>query len=243
MEWQGADYGDRIAGVYDELYEDTFDKVAAVDFLAEKAGTGRVLELAIGTGRIALPLKAKGAAVSGIDISEAMVARLRAKPGGADIPVTIGNFAEVAVPDRFELIYLVFNTLFALTSQDEQIDCFRNVGQRLSDNGVFVVEAFVPDLTRFKRHQNTEVTDVQANRVMLDVSRHDPVQQTIASQHLIVTEEGTKMYPVFLRYIWPSEMDLMAKLGGLELRERYASWRREPFTSASSVHVSVYGRA
>ena len=249
MEWDEKVYGDRVAAVYDDLYEDLFDKAGAVDFLAERArgvtgnGEGRVLELAIGTGRIALPLAQRGVELEGIDISEAMVEKLRAKPGGADIPVTMGDFAEVAVPGKFDLIYLVFNTIFALTTQESQVRMFRNVADHLTDEGVFVVESFVPDVARFARHQTTEVVDVGLDHVQLNVSRHDPVTQTIKSQQLIVTEQGTRMIPVQLRYVWPSEMDLMAKLGGLELRERYASWQRDHFTSESKAHVSVYGKA
>ena len=249
MEWDEKAYGERIASIYDDLYEDLFDKAGAVSFLAERSrgaegtGEGKVLELAIGTGRIALPLAQMGVDLQGIDISEAMVEKLRAKPGGADIPVTMGDFSDVGVPGSFDLIYLVFNTIFALTTQEAQLRLFRNVGDHLSDQGVFVVEAFVPDVTRFARHQNTEVVDVGVDHVQVNYSRHDPSTQTIKSQQAMVTETGTKMIPVQLRYIWPSEMDLMAKLGGLELRERYASWKRDHFTSDSTAHVSVYGKA
>lgn len=249
MEWDESVYGEKVAGIYDDLYEEMFDKAAAVAFLAERArgvdgrGEGRVLELAIGTGRIALPLAGQGFDLQGIDISPAMVDRLRAKPGGHDIPVTMGDIADVAVPGRFDMIYLVFNTIFALTTQDAQIRLFRNVADHLEDGGTFVVESFVPDIERFARGQNTEVTDVGVDRVHLSFSRHDPATQTIKSQQVIVTEEGIRMVPVQLRYVWPSEMDLMARLGGLELRERYASWHRDHFTSSSKAHVSVYGRA
>ncbi|MGH2808711.1 MAG: class I SAM-dependent DNA methyltransferase [Actinomycetota bacterium] len=243
MNWDEATYGERIAHVYDELYEEVFDKAAAVDFLTERARGARALELAIGTGRIALPLKNNGIEVSGIDISEAMVARLRAKPGGGDIPVTIGDFADVGIPGSFEVIFLVFNTLFALTTQEDQLRCFTNVAGHLTDQGIFVVEAFVPDVTRFTRHQSLGVEDVQLDRVQLNAALHDPALQTITSQHVFITDEGTKLYPVKLRYVWPSEMDLMAKLAGMELRERYSSWRRDMFTSSSQSHISVYGRA
>lgn len=243
MEWDEKTYGEAVAGIYDELYEELFDKASAVDFLADKAAGGRALELAIGTGRIAMPLRNTGVDLHGIDISEAMVAKLRAKPGGEDIPVTMGDFADVAVAGEFDLVYLVFNTLFALTAQEAQLRCFANVADHLSDTGVFVVEAFVPDPARFKRLQNTEVTSVEVGRVLLSFSRTDPATQTIASQQVMITEEGTKMVPVHLRYIWPSEMDLMAKVAGMELRERYGSWKRDPFTSSSVSHISVYGRA
>ena len=249
MEWDEKAYGERVAAIYDELYEDMFDKAGAVSFLAERSrgadgtGEGKVLELAIGTGRIALPLAQQGVDLHGIDISDAMVAKLRAKPGGSDIPVTMGDFADVGVPSKFDLIYLVFNTIYALTTQESQVRLFRNVAGHLTDPGLFVVEAFVPDVKRFERHQNTEVVEVAVDRVQLNYSRHDPMTQTIKSQQVMVTEEGTRMVPVHLRYIWPSEMDLMAKLADLELRERYASWKNDHFRSDSLAHVSVYGKA
>lgn len=238
--YQAATYGDRIAGIYDELYETAFDVGATVDGLAGLAAGGSALELAIGTGRIAIPLAARGVEVAGIDASEAMVARLRAKAGGAAIPVTFGNFADVPVTGRFRLVYIVFNTLFALTTQEDQMRCLRNVAAHLSDDGAFVVEAFVPDLTRFNLDQRVQVTEMELNRVMLDVSRHDTATQRIDSQHVVLTESGIRMYPVHLRYAWPSELDLMARLAGLVLSERWGGWRKEPFTGASQAHVSIY---
>ena len=243
MTWDEKAYGEAIAGIYDELYEGLFDKASAVDFLADKAAGGRALELAIGTGRIALPLRAAGVDLHGIDISDAMVAQLRAKPGGDEIPVTMGDFADVDVPGEFQLIYLVFNTVFALTTQEDQLRCFANVADRLSDQGVFVVEAFVPDPARFTRHQTSEVTSVEIDRVLVSFARHEPSTQTVRSQQVMITEEGIKMVPVHLRYIWPSEMDLMANMAGMALRERYGSWKRDPFSSSSVSHISVYGRA
>ena len=249
MSWDERIYGDRVADIYDELYEDLFDKAATVAFLEERArgvegvGDGDVLELAIGTGRIAIPLAQNGVKVEGIDASEAMVERLRSKSGGEDIPVTIGDFADVGVPGRYDLVYLVFNTIFALTTQEDQLRMFRNVADRLTDHGLFVVEAFVPDVTRWQRHQNTEVNEVSLERVSISFARHDPATQTIQSQQTFISESGIKMVPVKLRYVWPSELDLMAKLAGMELRERYGSWNRDHFTAESKGHVSVYGKA
>lgn len=171
-----------------------------------------------------------------------MVARLRAKSGGEDIPVTIGDFAEVDVEGEFAVVYVPFNTLFALTTQEEQVRCFENVARHLTEEGVFVVEAFVPDLSRYDRHQRVSVDQVKSDRVMLEVSRHDPVRQTSDTQHVILDERGMKLYPVSVRYAYPSELDLMARLTGLRLRERFGGWHREPFTSASVAHVSVYER-
>ena len=235
-------YGDRIAAIYDDLYEEVFDKQAAATFLAERAGPGPALELAIGTGRVALPLRAKGVPVEGIDASEQMVDRMRSKPGGAEMKVTMGDFAEVGVEGRFPLIYLVFNTLFALATQEDQIRCFSNVSEHLSDDGVFVIECFVPDVTRYERHQNVNVNDVELEEVMFDVSRHDPVTQTSKTQHIFIRDGVVKMYPVFIRYAYPPELDLMARLAGLALRERYANFKMDPFTSDSQGHVSVYGK-
>lgn len=195
----------------------------------------------IGTGRIALPLAGRGIEVHGIDASEAMIARLRAKPGGERIPVTVGDFADVAVEGRFRLVYLVFNTLFALPSQDDQVRCFRNVAAHLTDDGVFVIEAFVPDLARFDRGQRTCLNRVTLDEVVLGVSRHDPVHQRVDSQHVLLRADGIRLLPVSIRYTWPAELDLMARLAGLRLRDRWSGWRREPFTAGSGLHVSVYG--
>jgi SAM-dependent methyltransferase len=236
-------YGDRIADIYDHFYGDLFDNEGAVSFLAERARGGPVLELGIGTGRIALPLKARGLEVHGIDSSPKMIEKLRAKPGGAEIPVTQGDFLELAVDGKFKLVYVPFNTFFALTGQDDQCRCFENVAKHLTDDGLFVVEAFVPDVTRYARHQNAEVMHVDPDEAMLSLARHDPVNQVIRAQHIVFTSEGTKMFPVFLRYAYPSELDLMARLAGLALRERYENWRMSPLTSDSTGHVSVYGRA
>lgn len=238
--YEPATYGDRIADIYDDLYQEMFDVEGAVELLAGLAGPGPALELAIGTGRIALPLAERGVEVHGIDISEAMVAKLRAKPGGAEIPVEMGDFADVPVEGEFTLVYLVFNTLFALTTQEDQIRCFANVAEHLRPGGTFVVECFVPDLTRFDRHQRIGVDRLSQEEVQLETTRHDPVNQRSESVHVVLREDGTKLYPVFLRYAYPSEMDLMARLAGLTLRDRFGGWRGEPFTSASMGHVSIY---
>jgi SAM-dependent methyltransferase len=243
MEGYGpATYGDRIADVYDAFFEDTLDTDRAVEALADLAGGGPVLELAIGTGRLALPLAARGLEVHGVDASERMVEKLRAKPGGDAIPVTIGDFADVPVDGEYRLIFIAFNTLFGLLTQEDQLRSFANVARHLSADGAFVVEAFFPDLARFDRDQRTQTTSVDENRVILDASRHDPVEQRVDSQRVVITEDGTKLYPVSIRYAFPSELDLMARLAGLELRERWGSWKREPFTGESGRHVSVYAR-
>jgi SAM-dependent methyltransferase len=235
-------YGDRIADVYDAWFHPPSDPAAAVDFLADLAGSGPALELAIGTGRIALPLASRGVEIRGIDASTAMVDKLREKPGGTDIQVTMGDFTDVAVEGRFRLVFVVFNTLFALLAQDDQRRCVWNVADHLTDDGVFVVEAFVPDLARFDRGQRVQTHRVEPGRLFVDASMHDPKDQRVSVQLVVFEESGFRMFPVELRYVWPSELDLMAALAGLRLRERWGDWNREPFTGEGK-HVSVYERA
>src|SRR6266508_225429 len=238
-----ASYGDQVADVYDEWHGNLPDTRDCVERLAELAGPGPALELAIGTGRVALPLAAAGVEVHGIDASERMVERLRAKPGGRDIPVTIGDFAEVAVEGAYHLVYLVYNTLFMLLSQDAQVVCFVNVAARLTPGGVFVVEAFVPDVGRFAHGQAVTAGRFSPEGVRLDLAVHDPVAQRIDSQLVLVRPEGVRLQPTLLRYAWPAELDLMARLAGLRLRNRWAGWQREPFTASAEKHVSVYERS
>jgi SAM-dependent methyltransferase len=238
-------YGERWAGAYDELtalFASPAETERAVARLAELAGGGPALELAIGTGRVALPLAARGVAVAGVDASAAMVARLREKPGGADVAVTIGDFADVAVDGPFRLVFVVFNSFFALLTQDDQVRCFRNVADRLTGDGVFAIEAFVPDLGRFDRGQRVGAIDVATDGLHLEAARHDPVAQRVDGVHVVVEHGALRTYPVRIRYAWPAELDLMARLAGLRLRERWGGWEREPFTAASARHVSVYER-
>ena len=236
-------YGDRIAEVYDDLYGSMASPELVdpmVDVLADLAGDGRALELGIGTGRIALPLAARGVEVHGIDASAAMVEKMRRKSGGDQIPVTLGDFADVDAEGRFSLVYVVFNTFFALLDQEAQVRCFGNAARRLSGGGTFLMEVFVPDLTRFERGQNIQTRIVETDRVSIDLSRHDAVAQTVASSHVHISEQGVRLYPVKLRYAWPSELDLMARLAGMRLRSRWGDWRGSPFTASSASHVSVY---
>jgi SAM-dependent methyltransferase len=235
-------YGDSWASVYDEHHH-AHDPGQAVEFLAGLADGGRALELAIGTGRVALPLAARGVSVEGVDASQAMVERLRAKPGGASIPVTIGDMAEVPISGPFQLVYLVFNTLFGLLSQARQAECFASVARVLNDGGTFVIECFVPDLTRFDRSQRVGARAVTEDSAILEVSRHDAASQRITTQIVMLDEQGVHLRPVAMRYSWPGELDLMAAQAGLRLRERYSDWDREPFDSTSRGHVSVYERA
>src|SRR5215472_10755048 len=236
-----AFYGDRWAAVYDAHHAHV-NPGPAVEFLAGLAAGGRVLELAIGTGRVALPLAARGIAVEGVDASAAMVDQMRAKPGGEAIPVVIGDMAEVPVSGRFRLVYLVFNTLFGLLSRARQADCFRGVARVLGPGGAFVIECFVPDLARFDRGQRVQAVGVTEDSTTIEVSRHDAALQRVTSQIITLDAQGVHMGPVALRYSWPGELDLMAEAAGLRLAERYGDWDRQPFGSGSAKHISVYRR-
>ena len=233
-----AFFGDRYAHEYDQPHNP--DPAPAVEFLAGLVTGGRVLELAIGTGRVAIPLAARGVAVEGIEGSAAMVGQLRAKPGGAAIPTAIGDMADVAVPGPFRMVYLVYNTLFNLPTQARQVDCFRNVARVLEPGGLFVLECFIQDLTEFDRGQLVATRAVSEDSVRMEFMQHDPVAQAVTYQRVTFEAAGTTLRPLRLRYCWPSEMDLMAQLAGLRLRDRFADWDRTPFTAASRSHVSVY---
>jgi SAM-dependent methyltransferase len=237
-QYNESTYGDRIAEVYDRWYPSVDDDV--ILRLKELAGNGPVLELGIGTGRIALPLSNHGVDVYGIDASEEMVAAMAAKPGGDRITVTLGNFADVGVEGNYSLIYVVFNTFFALSNQKEQVRCFTNVARRLREGGLFLLEAFVPDMTRFKDDQIVKVQRIETDEVVLETSQHDPMNQRTVSQHLVINRSGIKIYPIQVRYAWPAELDLLAQLAGMRLRERWSNWRRDPFVAASTNHISIY---
>lgn len=219
------------------------DEASAVAFLGELAGSGPVLELAIGTGRIALPLAKQGLRVDGIDISSAMVQRLRNKPGGQDLSVVIGDFADVAVADRYSLIFVVWNSFYNLLTQADQVRCFENVARHLLEGGSFVIEAFLPTfLYQPPGHQRVEIESIEADEVRFGLLRHDPATQTIEQSHISLAESRIRLEPVAQRYAWPSELDLMARLAGLQLKERFCGWNRETFDSKSEAHVSVYSR-
>ena len=232
---------DRYAHEYDRRH--VYDPAATVEFLAGLVPVGsRVLELAVGTGRVALPLAARGFAVEGVDGSPAMVERMRAKPGGESIPTVIGDLADVPVTGPFALAYLVFNTLYNLPDQARQVDCFRNVARVLEPGGRFVVECFVQDLTAFDPAGQATSHNLSEDAVTVEFSVHDPVAQAVTYQYLSFDADGTTLRPLRQRYIWPSEMDLMAQLAGLRPHSRYQDWDRSPFTGASRRHVSVYAK-
>jgi SAM-dependent methyltransferase len=236
-------FGEHVAERYDESSADMFDPAAVdpvVDFLVELARDGAALELGIGTGRIALPLAKRGVRVHGIDLSEAMVARLRAKPGAEQIGVTIGDFATTTVEGSFSVAYLVFNTIMNLTTQDEQVACFQNVAAHLEPGGCFVIEVGVPELQRLPPGETVRAFKVSATRLGFD--EYDVARQGLISHHYRVEEGRLKVLSIPFRYVWPSELDLMARLAGMALRERSSGWKREPFTSDSTKHVSVWAK-
>jgi SAM-dependent methyltransferase len=236
-------FDERIAARYDEASAEVFDPEVVdpcVDFLIEMAGGGRALELGIGTGRIALPLAKRGVEVHGIDLSRAMVARLRAKPGGDDIGVTIGDFATTTVDGSFTLAYMVFNAIVNLTTQEAQVACFRNVAAHLEPGGRFVIEVATPDLQRIAPGETFHVFDASENYWGID--EIDVATQGFWSHHLEEVEGRLERFSAPFRYVWPSELDLMAQLAGMELRERWGGWKGEPFTSDSRKHVSVWER-
>ncbi len=239
MKFGPATFGELNADDYDVLHDPgTTDESVAL--ISQLAGAGKVLELAIGTGRMALPLVANGHDVSGIEGSPEMVAKLREKPHGANIPVAIGDYADVAIEGPFDFVFLVFNTLFNLTSQADQIRCFRNIADRLTPGGTFLVETFVPDLTTYTNGQRMRTMHVDFKSVWFEAVKHDPVTQVLEHQRVRVTEDATKLIPLVMRYAWPAEIDLMARLAGLELEHRWGGWNREAFTAKSDMHVSVY---
>ena len=232
-------FGELNAADYDALHDPgTTDE--AVALIAELAGGGSILELAIGTGRVALPLATAGHTVSGIEASPEMVAKLREKPGAELIDVVMGDFADVDIDGTFDHVFLVYNTLFNLQSQDDQIRCFENVARRLKDGGTFLVETFVPDLTGFAEGQRVQTRRLDMASVWIEAALHDPVRQRLEMQRIRITNEGMRLVPLPMRYAWPSEIDLMARLASLTRIHRWGGWGRRPFDASSTMHVSVY---
>jgi SAM-dependent methyltransferase len=234
-------FGEEVAATYDESLGRMFDPAVVdptVDFLVDLVGDGRALELGIGTGRIALPLAARGVEVHGIDLSRAMTNRLRAKPGGEGIPLTIGDFASAKADGTFRLVYLVFNTIMNLTTQAAQVACFRNVAALLEPGGRFVVEVGVPDLRRLPPGERFVVFDASATHWGID--EYDVANQGLISHHFRAVDGSVEPVSGPFRYVWPAELDLMAEMAGMTLKERWSGWKREPFTSESRQHVSVW---
>jgi SAM-dependent methyltransferase len=234
-------FGEEVAARYDDSESPMFSPEAidpVVDFLAGLAGDGPALELGIGTGRIALPLAARGVRVHGIDLSDAMVARLRAKPGGDAIDVTIGDFATTRVDGEFAVAYLVFNTINNLTTQDQQVACFENVAAHLRAGGTFVIEVGVPSLQKLPFGETVRPFHLSESYVGFD--EYDVVRQGLISHHLRGRDDKFEKRSIPFRYVWPAELDLMARLADMRLRERWSGWKREPFTNTSTKHVSVW---
>jgi ubiquinone/menaquinone biosynthesis C-methylase UbiE len=234
-------FGERVAAVYDAHSATMFDPAVlepAVETLAELAGDGAALEFAIGTGRIALPLAQRGVPVKGIDSSQAMLDQLRDKPGAAQVEASVGDMAATRVPGEFSLVYLVFNTIFNLVTQEGQVACFENAARHLDRGGRFVIEARVPELQRLPLGQTVLPWRADADGMSFYV--YDTVTQRLGGQHYNFVDGRVEPSPIELRYAWPAELDLMARIAGLELQDRWANFRREAFTHLSPAHVSVY---
>ena len=234
-------FGERVAAVYDQDSAGMFDPAVvgpAVDRLAELAGAGAALEFAVGTGRIALPLAERGVRVVGIDSSEAMLARLREKAGAGRVEALAGDMAATRVDGEFSLVYLVFNTIFNLTTQDGQVACFENAAAHLPSGGRFVIEARVPEIQRLPVGQR--VLPWRADPTGMSFYVYDVVSQRMDGQHFTFAGGRVEPSPIELRYAWPAELDLMARLAGMRLEHRWGGWQGEPFTALSPAHVSVY---
>ena len=239
-------FDERIAAGYDATSADMFEPAVvepAVDFLADLAADGAALELGIGTGRIALPLSERGVPVHGIDLSPAMVERLRGKPGADAIGVTIGDFATTRVDGTFKLAFLVYNTIMNLTTQDEQVECFRNVARHLEPGGAFVIEVIVPRLRRLPPGESVRAFAVSPTHLGFEEFTDMTAAQLAWSHHYWVVGDKLENFSAPFRYVWPSELDLMARIAGMKLRERWSGWTREPFTSESTSHISVWEKA
>jgi SAM-dependent methyltransferase len=234
-------FGEDVASQYDESTEPEFDPAViatTVDFLAALAGKGRALEFAIGTGRIALPLAARGVPVAGIDLSQPMVARLRAKAGAESIEVAIGDYSTTVVEGEFTVVYLLYNTIENITTQAGQVAAFRNAARHLAGNGAFVIECLMPDLRRLPEGATAVVFDIGERHWGID--EYDVANQGLISHHFNVRDGKVEYGAWPFRYVWPAELDLMAEMAGLRLRERWSGWNREPFTSDSRKHISVW---
>jgi SAM-dependent methyltransferase len=233
-------FDESVAATYDDDEARSDSKVVApvVDLLAELAGNGRVLEFAIGTGRVALPLAQRAVRVEGIELSRPMVERLRAKEGGTQIPVTIGDMSTTRVAGDFSLVYLVFNTINNLTSQEAQVACFQNAAAHLEPGGCFLIEVGMPPLQRLSKGETLLAFDRSDTHWGID--EFDVVTQNFTSHHVRMRGQRLERLSIPFRYVWPAELDLMARLAGLRLKERWSGWQREPFTRLSDSHVSVW---
>lgn len=231
-------YGERWAPVYDPMHPELDPE--SVAFLAKLAGQDGALEFGIGTGRLALPLAEAGVRVHGIDISEPMLDQLRAKPGAESIGLTVGDMTQVSLPDKFGVVYMAFNGIYCALTQEDQIGCFRNAANHLTADGAFVLECYVPDVARFDRGQRVQVLEIGEDVMYVEYTMHDPVEQRVRT-HLVAFSDGrAQLGPMTLRYAWPTELDLMARLAGLRLEHRYGDWDRRAYGNGCTKHVSVY---
>lgn len=234
-------FGELNAIEYDALHDPgTTDECVAL--ISELAGDGAILELAIGTGRIALPLAARGLNVSGFDASPEMLQHLRDKPGSADVATWVADMASFEIDQQFDFAFLVFNTLYNLTTQEDQIRCFQQVAKHLKPGGRFLVEAFMPNRERFENNQAVRARHVGFDKVWLEAVQHDPVAQTLNYQRIRITEKGTELKPLPMRYVWPSELDLMARLAGLAPVAHWGGWHKQPLSPSSDMYVVLYER-
>ncbi|MEO1322411.1 MAG: class I SAM-dependent methyltransferase [Pseudomonadota bacterium] len=240
-EFGPSTFGEHYAEEYDALHNPGTTE-ACVDLVSTLAGEGRILELAIGTGRIALPLSERGHDVSGFDASPHMLEKLREKPGGAKLKTWVADMARFDVDDQFDFAFLVFNTLYNLTTQADQMQCFCQVSKHLNPGGKFLVEAFMPNRETFENKQAVRTKHVSFDKVWLEAVKHDPVRQRLDYQRIRISEDGTTLHPLPMRYVWPSEMDLMAERAGLQLVERWGNWHRDPISAESEMQIALYER-
>ena len=232
-------FGELNAEEYDALHDPgTTD--ACVDLISELAGTGEVLELAIGTGRIALPLAARGLNISGFDASAEMLKILSDKPGGSDIQTWVADMTRFELDRKFDFAFLVFNTLYNVTTQQGQLACFKRVADHLRPGGRFLVEAFMPNREQFANNQAVRTKRVSFDSVWLEAVQHDPVAQTLNYQRIRITENGTQLKPLPMRYVWPAELDLMAELAGLRPVAHWGGWQKQALNASSDLYVIVY---
>ncbi len=238
-EYGASTFGELNADGYD-VEHDPGTTSESIDLLWDIAANGKTLELAIGTGRLALPLKLRGLDICGIDASSEMLAKLQEKPGGETIPVVVGNMADVDIEGSFDFVFLAFNTLFNLRSQNEQIRCLVNAAAKLNPGGKFLLEMVVPDIARYSGEQNMQALHVDMQSALVEAAVHDPVAQTVEFQRIRITQDGVRLRPFPMRYVWPSELDLMAQLAGMTRVARWGGWHRQPFTRDSTMHVSLY---
>lgn len=234
-------YGETLAEIYDDLYgEAPANAIDALVALADRGGP--VLELGVGTGRFALPMRERGVDVHGVDASQSMLDKLKAKPGGAEVPVTLADFAtlEGVRGGPFQMAFCTFSSLFLLLSQEAQVSCFQATSAQLGEQGRLVIETFFPDLSRYGKDQPVYVGGLERNEVLLEASRHEAVKQRVSCRFIRMQSEGVKVIPVELRYAWPAELDLMAQLAGMHLVQRWANWEKAPFVDGSFKHISIY---